>query len=108
VLKLLARGTPGNEIAGDLAISPEMVREHVQSILAKLQVHSRLEAVARSISSEVHPEGRLTQDPRCPRCSAMLEQTLTVKELEVRVGEEPRKVRIAYCGPCGSAVGLFA
>jgi hypothetical protein len=38
----------------------------------------------------------------------MLEQTLTVKELEVRVGDKPRKVRIASCGRCGSAVGLFA
>jgi hypothetical protein len=38
----------------------------------------------------------------------MLEQTLTVKELEVRVGDEPRMVTIAYCGRCGSAVGPFA
>jgi hypothetical protein len=38
----------------------------------------------------------------------MLEQTLRVKELEVRVGDEPRKLRIAYCGRCGSAVGLCA
>lgn len=108
MLKLLARGTPGNEIAGDLAISPEMVREHVQSILAKLQVHSRLETAARTISSEARPGRRLTQDPRCPRCSAMLEETLRVKELEVGVGDKPMKVRIAYCGRCGSAVGLFA
>jgi hypothetical protein len=108
VLELLVVGRNGKEIAADLAISPETVREHVQSILAKLQVHSRLEAAARSIASEAHPEGRLTQDPRCPRCSAMLQQTLKVKELEVRVGHDPRNVRIAYCGRCGSAVGLFA
>jgi hypothetical protein len=37
----------------------------------------------------------------------VLEQTLKVEELEVRVGDEPRKVRIAYCGRCGSAVGLL-
>jgi hypothetical protein len=101
VLKLLVVGRNGKEIAADLAISPETVGEHVPSILAKLQVQSRLEAAARSISSEAHPKG--TQDPRCPRCSAVLEQTLTVKELEVGVGDEPRKVRIAYCGlhlPC--------
>jgi ribosomal protein L34E len=85
-----------------------MVREHVQSILVKLQVHSRLEAATRSISSEAHPEERLTQDPRCPRCRAMLEETLRVKELEVGVGDKRRKVRIAYCGRCCSAVGLFA
>ena len=60
------------------------------------------------ISSKVQREGRQTQDPRCPRCSAMLEETLTVKELEVEIGDEQRKLRIAYCGRCGSAVGLFA
>lgn len=43
MLEFLARGTSGKEIAADLAISPEMVREHVQSILVKLQAHSRLE-----------------------------------------------------------------
>lgn len=53
VLKLLVVGRNSKEIAAELAISPEIVREHVQSILAKLQVHSRLEAAARTISSEV-------------------------------------------------------
>jgi two-component system nitrate/nitrite response regulator NarL len=33
-------------IAGRLAVSPATVRNHVQSILGKLGVHSRLEAVA--------------------------------------------------------------
>ena len=108
MLELLVRGTRSEEIAAALAVSPEVVREHVQSILVKLQVHSRLEAAARSISSQAHPEARLTRGPRCPRCSAMLEQTLTVKELKVSVGDEPRKVTIAYCGRCGFAVGLFA
>jgi D-arabinose 1-dehydrogenase-like Zn-dependent alcohol dehydrogenase len=37
-----------------------------------------------------------------------LAETLTVKELDVEVGDEQRKVRIAYCGLCGSALGLFA
>jgi hypothetical protein len=101
VFKLLVVGRTGKEIAADLAISPETVREHVQSILAKLQVHSRLEAAARSISSQPHPEAGLTRGPACPRCSAMLEQTLTVTELEVRVGDKRMKFRIAYCGRCG-------
>ena len=47
VLRLLASGTAGPEMAADLAISHVTVRGHVQNILAKLQVHSRLEAVAR-------------------------------------------------------------
>jgi DNA-binding NarL/FixJ family response regulator len=46
VLALLAEGASSSEIARSLSISPNTVRTHVQSILAKLQVHSRLEAVA--------------------------------------------------------------
>jgi DNA-binding NarL/FixJ family response regulator len=44
VLALLARGANGREIAAALSISRNTVRTHVQSILIKLQVHSRLEA----------------------------------------------------------------
>ena len=47
VLRQLASGTAGPEIAADLAISPVTVRNQVQNILVKLEVHSRLEAVAR-------------------------------------------------------------
>lgn len=44
VLALLAAGATGREIAARLSISTNTVRTHVQSILTKLQVHSRLEA----------------------------------------------------------------
>ena len=47
VLELLARGRTSKEMAAELAISPDTVRGHVQNILAKLGVHSRLEAVTR-------------------------------------------------------------
>lgn len=46
VLSLLVAGSNSTEIARALTVSPNTVRTHVQSILAKLQVHSRLEAVA--------------------------------------------------------------
>jgi two-component system nitrate/nitrite response regulator NarL len=49
MLALLAAGVDGGEIARRLGISPHTVRTHVKSILAKLQVHSRLEAVAFSV-----------------------------------------------------------
>ena len=49
VLTLLARGANGREIAADLAISRNTVRTHVQSILTKLQVHSRLEAATFAV-----------------------------------------------------------
>ena len=46
VLELLVKGASSTDIATALLISTNTVRTHIQSILAKLQVHSRLEAVA--------------------------------------------------------------
>ena len=39
----------GREIARNLGVAPNTVRTHVQSILSKLQVHSRLEAAALAV-----------------------------------------------------------
>jgi PAS domain S-box-containing protein len=49
VLLLLARGLSTIEISDSLAISPSTARNHIHSILTKLGVHSRLEAVAHAI-----------------------------------------------------------
>jgi DNA-binding NarL/FixJ family response regulator len=46
VLACLAEGTPRREVAGQLHMSPNTVRTHVQNIMNKLGVHSVLEAVA--------------------------------------------------------------
>ena len=46
VLELLAEGTPNHELAARMGISRNTVRNHVQNLLTKLGVHSRLEAVA--------------------------------------------------------------
>src|SRR5262249_22151403 len=46
VLRLLADGLKQEEIADRLVISPKTVATHIQRILAKLEVHSRAEAVA--------------------------------------------------------------
>lgn len=53
VLDLLVAGAEGETIARRLGISPNTVRTHVQSILVKLQVHSRLEAVAFAVRHDV-------------------------------------------------------
>lgn len=45
VLGLLVAGTSSEDMARKLSISANTVRTHVSSILSKLQVHSRLEAV---------------------------------------------------------------
>jgi DNA-binding NarL/FixJ family response regulator len=46
VLALLAQGADNAGIAQPLVISPETARTHVQNVLSKLGVHSRLEAAA--------------------------------------------------------------
>ena len=46
VLTLLALGVSSRELAERLGVSQATIRNHVQSILGKLGVHSRLEAVA--------------------------------------------------------------
>ena len=46
VLRLLADGTATTDLAGILCISPSTARNHIQHVLYKLRVHSRLEAVA--------------------------------------------------------------
>ena len=46
VLGLLVAGASGESIARSLGISPNTVRTHVQNVLNKLQVNSRLEAAS--------------------------------------------------------------
>jgi DNA-binding NarL/FixJ family response regulator len=59
VLALLSEGADNDTIARSLVISPQTARTHIQNILTKLAVHSRLEAaalVARSgIAAELIP-----------------------------------------------------
>jgi two-component system nitrate/nitrite response regulator NarL len=55
VLELLVEGADGAMIARRLGISRNTVRTHVQSILTKLQVHSRLEAATLAVRHRVVP-----------------------------------------------------
>jgi DNA-binding NarL/FixJ family response regulator len=45
-LRLLEHGRSTQQIAEELHLSPETVRNHVRHVLRNLGVHSRLEAVA--------------------------------------------------------------
>lgn len=49
ILVMLADGVSTQAIAKALVISPHTVRNHTQSILVKLQAHSKLEAVATAV-----------------------------------------------------------
>ena len=59
VLALLAKGASSVDMARDLGISPNTLRTHVQSVLTKLQVHSRLEAASFAVRNELVPDGDL-------------------------------------------------
>jgi DNA-binding NarL/FixJ family response regulator len=51
VLTLLAAGGDNDSIAQVLVISPQTARTHIQNVLVKLGVHSRLEAAALAIQN---------------------------------------------------------
>jgi two-component system nitrate/nitrite response regulator NarL len=55
VLTLLTRGARGGDMAEQLSISRNTVRTHVQNLLAKLGVHSRLEAAAFALQHGLVP-----------------------------------------------------
>jgi DNA-binding NarL/FixJ family response regulator len=56
VLLLLAQGADKEGIAQQLVISPETARTHLQNLLGKLGVHSRLEAAAFVIQNGILDE----------------------------------------------------
>ena len=49
ILKLVARGKLNREIATELFISENTVRNHIRNILDKLQMHSRMEAAMYAV-----------------------------------------------------------
>jgi two-component system, NarL family, nitrate/nitrite response regulator NarL len=53
VLEILVQGGSNSAVARELGLSPNTVRTHVQSILSKLQVKSRLEAAAFAVRFDI-------------------------------------------------------
>jgi two-component system NarL family response regulator len=53
VLRLVARGMNNRDIARDLFISENTVKNHVRNILEKLQIHSRMEAVMIAVREKL-------------------------------------------------------
>ncbi len=53
VLRLVARGLANKDIAAQLFISENTVKNHVRNILEKLQLHSRMEAVVYAVREKI-------------------------------------------------------
>jgi two-component system NarL family response regulator len=53
VLRLVARGLNNRDIAKDLYISENTVKNHIRNILEKLQLHSRMEAVIYAVRENI-------------------------------------------------------
>jgi two-component system NarL family response regulator len=53
VLRLVATGLNNREIAKQLFISENTVKNHVRNILEKLQLHSRMEAVMYAVREKL-------------------------------------------------------
>jgi DNA-binding NarL/FixJ family response regulator len=53
VLRLVAKGMNNREIAKELYISDNTVKNHVRNILEKLQLHSRMEAVMYAVKEKL-------------------------------------------------------
>lgn len=56
VLALLVEGGDNEVVASRLVISPETARTHIQNILGKLDVHSRLEALSLVLRNNIAPD----------------------------------------------------
>jgi two-component system nitrate/nitrite response regulator NarL len=58
VLLAMMDGKRGSQIAADLTISADTVRTHIRNIFAKLDVHSRLEAVRAARAAGLRAPGQ--------------------------------------------------
>jgi two-component system nitrate/nitrite response regulator NarL len=54
VLGLLTQGLPTESIAASMGVAYSTARTHIQNVLAKLGVHSRLEASALAVANNLH------------------------------------------------------
>jgi DNA-binding NarL/FixJ family response regulator len=66
VLALLGRGWSNSKIGEELFISPHTVRTHVQNILQKLEMHSKLEAATFAMQNDLSTRRGLGEVTKLP------------------------------------------
>jgi Bacterial regulatory proteins, luxR family len=94
VLDLLAEGADGGTIAAKLGLSRKLVQADVQSIMQKLEVHSRVEAAAHHLRSD--PDAKLRIELRrlpAPDREALLRWLLADKEDRKDIASQALKRR---------------
>ena len=78
VLKLVARGMANKDIAGELYISENTVKNHVRNILEKLQLHSRMEAAMYAVREKILDLPELKVSATCVRVPVITTHSLAV------------------------------
>ena len=58
VLRLLARGKTNQQIAGALLVSVSTVKKHVCSVISKLRVSDRTQAIVKAVELSMVPRRR--------------------------------------------------
>ena len=53
ILRLMANGKENKEIAQELFISPQTVKNHISNILAKLQMENRIQAAIYAVQNRI-------------------------------------------------------
>jgi DNA-binding NarL/FixJ family response regulator len=103
ILQLIADGVASDEIAPTLGVSPHTLRTHLQNVLTKLKVHSKLDAVVLAIR-----HGKIVANLAAAQAddegSFSGAEVVDVAALEAERGAE-RGSSPARNGPMGRAAG---
>src|SRR5204862_3251722 len=102
VLKLVATGMNNRDIAKELFISENTVKNHVRNILEKLQLHSRMEAVVYAMREKLLdiPSRRAAGKSGPSRGTDDVVQMSTATHISLTSG-----VGVIMDGRCGRVVG---